>query len=109
MVLCTYLRNICMYTTGCFYFTIANLPPRLRARLNAIQAIAFAKSEHISKYGISEVLRCITEDIAKLENVSHFLGLDSTYCTLLGTHFHHKSRRHGATRHNCMCLWRQSW
>lgn len=56
---------------GCFYFTIANLPPRLRARLNAIQAIAFAKSEHISKYGISHILKCITKDIAKLEEVSN--------------------------------------
>lgn len=65
-----------MYTrtciiTGCFYFTIANLPPRLRTKLNAIQAIAFAKSEHMSKYGISYILRCITKDIAKLEDVSN--------------------------------------
>ena len=93
-----------MYITGCFYFTIANLPPRLRARLNAIQAIAFAKSEHLRKYGISQVLRCITKDIANLENVRHLPVLSCTCCTLLGTHFYHKSRRDGATRHNCMCL-----
>lgn len=59
-----------LITTGCFYFTLANLPPRLRGKLNAIQAIAFAKTEHISKYGICYILKCITNDIAKLEDVS---------------------------------------
>ena len=68
------------------------------------QAIAFAKSDHLRKYGISQVLRCITKDIANLENVRHLPVLSCTYCTLLGTHFYHKSRRDGATRHNCMCL-----
>ena len=50
------IHILCYCIAGCFYLTIANLPPRLQTRLNAIQAIAFAKSEHISTYGISHVL-----------------------------------------------------
>ena len=60
---------IILLLTGCFYFTIANLPPTVRSKLKAIQALAFAKSEHITKYGISCILQCIATDIAQLENV----------------------------------------
>ena len=59
--------NTCL--TGCFYFTIANLPPTVRSKLKAIQALAFAKSEHINKYGICHILKCITADIIQLENI----------------------------------------
>ena len=55
--------------TGCFYFTIANLPPTVHSKLKAIQALAFAKSEHINKYGICHILKCITADVIQLENV----------------------------------------
>ena len=55
---------------GCFYFTLGNMSPQLRSSVKAIQLVALAKTSHISQYGISPVLQCITDDILQLEKVN---------------------------------------
>ena len=55
---------------GMFYYTITNIDPMLRSRLDAIMLLAVAKSEVISKYGIDEILKPFVEEMMELESAS---------------------------------------
>ena len=55
---------------GAFYFNIGNVHPKFRQRLSNIKLLALTKSAIINEHGINEVMKCIVEDIKKLENVS---------------------------------------
>ena len=65
-----YFTHWCLhFQTGLFYYTLGNLPPKFRSRLQAIQLLMVAKVQHIQLYGIDEVLAPIIEDIKSLETV----------------------------------------
>lgn len=55
---------------GIFYYTITNIEPMLRSRLQAIMLLAVATSQVISTYGIDEILKPFVEEMMKLESVS---------------------------------------
>ena len=56
--------------TGMFYYIVGNIDPRLRSRLQTIQLMAVAHTQHIDKYGINEILKkTLMEEIKKLEEV----------------------------------------
>ncbi len=49
-----------------FYFTLGNISPKFRSRVNAIKLLAIAKTSVIKKYSMNTVLSPIITDIAKL-------------------------------------------
>ena len=55
--------------TGMFYYMIGNIDPRLRSGLHTIQLMAVARTQHIDKYGMNEILKPFMEEIRQLEEV----------------------------------------
>ena len=55
--------------TGLFYFVLANIHPRYRSSLKAIQLVAICKNEYLKTYGIFTVVQHFVKDIKKLEQV----------------------------------------
>ena len=56
---------------GLFYYTLGNLPPRLRSALKSIQLLTVCKYTDIVHYGIDIILEPIVESVKQLEEVSH--------------------------------------
>ena len=48
---------------GMFYYTITNIDPILRSRLDAIMLLTVANSQVITTYGIDEILKPFVEEI----------------------------------------------
>lgn len=58
-------------TIGVFYWTLLNIPPLHRSRLNYINLLAVVNSIILKKYGFDEVMRQTVTDLKKLaEEVS---------------------------------------
>lgn len=55
--------------TGMFYYMVGNIDARLRSRLHTIQLMAVARTQHIDRYGINEILKLLMEEIRKLEEI----------------------------------------
>ena len=60
---------------GMFYYMIGNIDPRLRSGLNTIQLMAVARTQHIDKYGMNEILKPFMEEIRQLEEVIYYKRL----------------------------------
>ena len=58
-----------------FYYMIGNIEPRLRSGLHTIQLLAVTRTQHIDKYGISNILKPFVEDMIGLENVNFNIKL----------------------------------
>ena len=58
-----------LFQTGLFYYTLGNLPPKFRSRLQAIHLLMVVKVQHIQLYGIDEVLAPVIDDLKTLEKV----------------------------------------
>jgi type IV secretory pathway TrbL component len=54
---------------GLFYYTLGNLPPRLRSTLNSIQLVTICNSKDVDTYGIDKILEPFIEAIQALEKV----------------------------------------
>lgn len=55
--------------TAVFFYTLANISPKLRSSLKMINLVTVVKSIDVSTYGIDEVLKPFMADIAELEKV----------------------------------------
>ncbi|XP_064463671.1 uncharacterized protein LOC135374657 [Ornithodoros turicata] len=65
------------------YFSILNLPQRIRSSLSQIHLVLLVNHTHISAYGLDKVFAHLMEDVASLENE----GLTVKGQTLKGTVF----------------------
>ena len=54
---------------GAFYYTLGNMKPSLRSKLNSIQLLLLAKYSSVAEFGIDRMLEPIIDDIKKLESV----------------------------------------
>lgn len=54
---------------GCYYFSLGNIPPKYRSKLNSIQLVPLIKVGLQHTYGIDCVMRKIIEDVKVLEEV----------------------------------------
>ena len=50
-----------------FYFTLANIPPRHRSKLDAIFPFAICRSSHVRKFGLGRILKDFTATITELQ------------------------------------------
>ena len=57
---------MCMYNVGFFYFTVANVSPKYRSLLRAINLVALVKKKWIKQYSMNAILKPIVKDIKKL-------------------------------------------
>jgi hypothetical protein len=73
-----------IHKLGIFYFTLANLRPKLRSKFTAIQLAIICKKSVIDEYSIDRVLRPLIEDIKKLEEGYEF-HIESSKETYYGT------------------------
>ena len=55
-----------IYATGNFYFTLGNIPPKHRSKLNSIQLLAIVKTKLLSLYGMDAILQPIIRDLKKM-------------------------------------------
>ena len=55
---------------GLFYFTLKNIEPALRSRLQGIWLLAIVRTKYISDYGINTILEPIIRELKMLESVS---------------------------------------
>ena len=56
-------------TLGLFYFSLANIDPALRSKLNLILLLSVVEVSSIDKYGINEILKPVVAEIEQLESV----------------------------------------
>lgn len=56
--------------TGMFYYTITNIHPALRSRLQTIMLLSVVESKYIEMYGIDEILKPFVSEMMELESVS---------------------------------------
>jgi len=61
------------YKLSAFYWTIANLPPELRASIDNIQLAILCRYSHMQHFGTDAVLGKFLEDVATLENSGIFV------------------------------------
>lgn len=59
------------YHAGTFYFSLGNLPPKQRSKLNAIYLVALCKHKVLTKYGIDKILKPFIADMKKLVSTLH--------------------------------------
>ena len=73
---------------GCFYFSLANIPPRFRSTLNSIQLIALINNQMLRQYGMNKALERLMEDVCRLEKVCiiilfiMYILCNHKYCSL---------------------------
>ena len=60
--------NNCGMYIGAVYFTLGNLDPAVRSRLEAINLVALFKSELLKAYSLDDILA--PEDLKKLNTVN---------------------------------------
>ena len=63
------LLHIPLKTSGLFYYTLGNLPPKLRSSLKSIHLLNVCRYTDIEKYGIDVILEPFVEEIKELEKV----------------------------------------
>ena len=66
------LCNLAYLLVGMFYYTITNIDPSLRSKLDAIMLLAVANFNVINRYGIDEILKPFIEEMMELEHVKSF-------------------------------------
>ena len=76
-----------MYT-GAVYFTLANIDPAMRSKLQAIQVVCLFEKEVLQKYSIDDIMQPFLSDIEKLGKVrlvpaSLYRNALQTYLTCL--------------------------
>ena len=54
-----------IYATGNFYFTLGNIPPKHRSKLNSIQLLAIVKTKLLSLDGMDAILQPIQKKMVK--------------------------------------------
>ena len=86
-IVLTFVVNFSYIDTyaGMFYYMVGNIDPRLQSSLHTIQLEAVARTQHIDKYGINEILKLLMEEIKKLEEVVVILSF--CYFTNIGSNF----------------------
>jgi hypothetical protein len=57
-----------IHKLGCFYFTIQNMPPYLKTKLDNIFVLAFCYAEDMKKYGVNAILRAFVDEMKLLES-----------------------------------------
>ena len=57
---------------GLFYYTLENVRPSFRSKLQSILLLAVAETSLISKYGINSILEPFVEEMKELESVNTF-------------------------------------
>lgn len=67
----------------CFYWTVANLPPELRACIDNIQLALLCKSVYVQHFGVYKVLKKFPDDVSVLETSEIFV--DSLGAEIRGT------------------------
>lgn len=60
---------------GAVYFTLANIDPALRSKLESINLVALFKSGLLADYSLNDVLKPFIDDLKKLNTVSYFIAL----------------------------------
>ena len=55
-----------------FYFSLANLEPRLRSLITSIHLVAVVKKDLIDKYGVNVILEPFVKDVMQLEQVRNY-------------------------------------
>ena len=68
----TYCVKYCVLivpNAGLFYYTLGNLPPKYRSRLQAIQLLQVVEVQHIQNYGMDAVIAPFIDDMKILEQV----------------------------------------
>ena len=53
---------------GIFYFTLGNMPPQQRSKLNSIYLVCLLKQKLLNRYGMDSVLQPFITDVKKLVN-----------------------------------------
>lgn len=66
----TSLSGFLYSLSGVIYFTLGNIDPSLRSKLQAITLLAVFKSNYVKKCGFNAILQPIVDDVKKLESVS---------------------------------------
>ena len=67
-----------MLAIGVFYYSLGNLRPLYRTRINQIQLLALVKRSYITKYSMNKILEPFVRDVAVLVSESDLF----TYNTL---------------------------
>jgi len=57
-----------------FYYTITNIHPVLRSRLQTIMLLSVVESKYIEMYGIDEILKPFVSEMMELESVSLYIS-----------------------------------
>lgn len=57
-------------TLGLLYYTLGNIEPKLRSKLQSIQLLCIVKDVYVQQYGIDAILAPFVEEIKLLEDVS---------------------------------------
>lgn len=57
-------------TLGLLYYTLGNIEPKLRSKLQSIQLLYIVKDVFVQQYGIDAILAPFVEEIKLLEDVS---------------------------------------
>ena len=57
-------------TLGLLYYTLGNIEPKLRSKLQSIQFLCIVKDVFVQQYGIDAILAPFVEEIKLLEDVS---------------------------------------
>ena len=65
----TYLRSYLIDYVALFYYTLANIHPKLRATLKTIQLIAAVTSPNLKEYGYEAVLKPFIDEVNELAEV----------------------------------------
>ncbi|XP_066911641.1 uncharacterized protein [Clytia hemisphaerica] len=56
------------YKIDMYYYCVANISPKYRSRVCAVQLLAIVKASHVKKYGISKILDPIINDLILLHH-----------------------------------------
>ena len=57
------------YYLGLLYYTLGNIEPKLRSKLQSIQLLCIVKDVFVQQYGIDAILAPFVEEIKLLEDV----------------------------------------
>ena len=69
------LLNVYLIIVGAVYFTIANIDPAVRSRLESINFVALFKSQLLQEYSFDDVLKPFVDDLKKLSSVCSYTCL----------------------------------
>ena len=66
---CSYIANYIYIYIALFYYTLANIHPKLRAILKTIQLVAAVTSSNLKEYGYEPILRPFIDEVNALAEV----------------------------------------